>query len=124
MHNIEIFVESRYPVKRKRVRRVVEEVLRGSGIKSKTEVSVSIVGERKMAGLNRKYRGEEGATPVLAFSQGEGEDFPDTQGDVLSLGDVVISYPQAREIAKRDNELVGRVIEELVKHGVKQLCSI
>lgn len=129
-HKIVIFVESRYPADRKVIRETAWEVLTETGLKSQAELGVSIVGDRKMTQLNKKYRNKDGPTPVLAFPQiesasfAEASRFPTPSDDVLRLGDVVISYPQARGLAKENSKLIDDVISGLVQHGVRKLCSI
>jgi probable rRNA maturation factor len=123
MFKIDIFIESRYQADRKKIRESARETLKKAGLLSKVVVSIGIIGDRKMAGLNKKYRGKEGTTPVLAFSQKDSKSFP-SNDDVLHLGDVVISYPQAIGLAKQNNQLVDDVICELVEHGVGKLLSI
>lgn len=122
---IDVFVESCYPADRSIIRNAAREVLEENSVKSKTELGINIVGDRKMARLNKKYRGKEETTPVLAFSQMESAQafFPEAPDDVLRLGDVVISYRQARELAKERNKLVDEMICELVKHGTSKLLE-
>ena len=64
-----IFVESRYKVNRKRVRETVSKLLENQGVFSPVEVSIAIVGDRKMRSLSRKYKGEDKTRNILSFSQ-------------------------------------------------------
>lgn len=122
VYSIPIYVESRYKVDRKQLKRTVERVFKEKGIRGNTEVSIAIVGSRKMRELNNKYRNMDKATNVLSFSQIEGEAavFP---SDILFLGDVIVCYPIAVEDAARDNVLVDRKIAELVEHGLLHLLG-
>lgn len=125
MINVLIHKESRYPVSRVIIRQAVEEVMTEEKIKGKVEVSVSIVGDRKMRSLKKIYLGEKETTDVLSFSLGEGEGkFVEPPDGILRLGDVVVSYPQARENAAEENLLVDEEIKTLVKHGVRHLLGI
>jgi probable rRNA maturation factor len=119
---ISIYVESRYKVDRKRIKKSVEYVLEKKGIVGPVEVSVAIIGSRKMRTLNNTYRNMDKATNVLSFSQLEGEAsvMPNNK---LVLGDVIVCYPIAVEDAARDNVLVDRKISELVEHGVLHLLG-
>lgn len=118
-----IFVESRYKVNRKRIKASIAEVLYEQGIVTPTEVSVAIVGDRKMHAMNLKYRNLDKTTNVLSFPLSEGEKIPLPVG-TLRLGDVVISYPEViRESAAQDI-LVDDRIDELVKHGLLHLIGI
>ncbi len=120
--SIPIYIESRYKVDRKRIKQTVDHVLREKGIKGDTEVSIAIVGSRKMRELNNKYRNMDKATNVLSFSQIEGEATV-MPSDLLVLGDVIVCYPIAVEDAARDNMLVDRKISELVEHGLLHLLG-
>ena len=53
---VPIFVESRYKISRKKIRSLVENLLNMHGVAGKVEVSVAIVGDRKMRELSRKYK--------------------------------------------------------------------
>ena len=123
MINVLIYKESRYPVSRKAIREAVEETLAEQGIKSKTEVNVSIIGDRKMRDLNKKYAQKDETTDVLSFGL-EAGDFVNPPDNILHLGDVVISYPQAVKNAAENNVLVDEEIKTLVKHGVLHLLGI
>lgn len=123
MIRVLIQADSRYPVNRKRIRQKVKEVLKSKGIKDNAEISIMFVGDRKMKALNYKHLKREGTTDVLSFSLLEGEvAYP--QGDILRLGDIVISYPQARKQAGEYNVLVDEEIDRLVEHGLKHLLGI
>lgn len=83
------------------------------------ELSVLLVGDDRMAELNRNWRDRSGPTDVLAFAQREGP----ALGEEGLLGDVVICVPTAqRQAAERDQE-AGREIEELLVHGILHLLG-
>src|SRR3989304_10113423 len=125
MVDVLIHKESRYPVSRKAIREAVEKVLLKQGIKRKTEVSVSIVGDRKMRELKKKYAQKDETTDVLSFSLQEGSgNFVRLSDGTLRLGDVVISYPQTVKNAAENNVLVEEEIKTLVEHGLKHLLGI
>ena len=120
---VEIFVESRYQVNRKRIRTLAEDILDKKGVSGKVEISIAIVGDRKMRQLSKKYKGEDRTRNVLSFSQTEGEPTRN-QAEALILGDVVISYPQVIREASREEILVDDKIAELVEHGIMHLLGI
>jgi probable rRNA maturation factor len=121
--NVLIYVESRYKVSRKKIKSAVYQVCEENGVKSEIEVSIAIVGDRKMKVLNQKYRGKEGTTNVLSFPLSEGESTKLPSG-VARLGDVVISYPEVIREAARDEMLVDERVEELVRHGMLHLLGL
>lgn len=119
-----IFVESRYRVNRKRIKSALSKLLEEQGIKSPAEVSVAIVGDRKMKALSKKYKGEDKTRNVLSFSLNEGENLKTPPSNILRFGDIVISYPVAITEAARDEVLVDDKIEELVVHGMDHLLGL
>jgi len=96
--------------------------LKKNGIVGSVEVSIAVVGDRKMRAMNKKYRGMDRTTNVLSFSQVEGERTPLPDGE-LFLGDVIVSYPVVITEAARENMLIDDKINELVEHGVLHLLG-
>lgn len=125
MDNIKvlIFVESRYKVNRKRIKAKISEFLKKQEVNGPIEVSVAVVGDRKMRELSTKYKNEDKTRSVLAFSLAEGENSL-LPKDILRLGDVVISYPQVIREASEDEMLVDDKIDELLEHGLSHLLGI
>jgi len=121
---IPIFVESRYRVNRKRIKKAILEVLTEQEVKGQIEVSVAIVGDRKMRSLSKKYKGEDKTRNILSFSLSEGESTHLDNDDVLRLGDIVISYPQVIRDASEEEVLVDDKVDELAKHGMLHLLGI
>lgn len=119
---IPIFVESRYRVNRKKIKERVKGVIRQQGLMGAVEVSIAIVGNRKMQSLNKKYRNIDKPTNVLSFPQNEGP-YSVQPKDHLFLGDIIISYPVVIEEASRYNKLVDEWIAELVEHGLLHLLG-
>ena len=120
---IPIFVESRYRVNRKRIKKTIFKVLTEHEIKGSVEVSVAIVGDRKMRALSKKYKGEDKTRSILSFSLSEGESMY-LNNAVLRLGDIVISYPEVIREASEEEVLVDDKVDELIKHGMLHLLGI
>lgn len=119
-----IFVESRYSVSRKKIKATIARTLTQQNITSPVEVSVAIVGDRKMRILNKKYRNLDKTTNVLSFSQAEGELIPTPTSDKMRLGDIVLSYPMVINDASRDDMMVDDKVDELVAHGLLHLLGV
>lgn len=120
---VAIFVESRYQVNRKKIRTLAADLLDKKDVSGKVEISIAIVGDRKMRELSKKYKGEDKTRNVLSFSQTEGEP-THNQAEALILGDVIISYPQVIREASKEEVLVDDKIAELVEHGIMHLLGI
>ena len=119
---VKIFVESRYLVDRKRIKKTILDSLSENGVKSGGEISIAIVGDRKMKTLNKKYRNLDRTTNVLSFPLQEG-DKAAVPGNLLYLGDIVIAYPQVIREAAAEEVLVDDKIDELLVHSLQHLLG-
>jgi rRNA maturation RNase YbeY len=126
MHIIQIFVESRYKVNRKKIKQAITEVLAEHGIQTPVEIAVAVVGDRKMTHLNETYRQKQGTTNVLSFVASEGEKLPETELDDTRnrLGDIILSYPQVVRDSARDEMLVDDKVDELIRHSMLHLLGV
>ena len=121
--SILIYVESRYKVNRKRIKSAVRSVLEENSVSNPLEISIAIVGDRKMRKLNKQYRDKEGTTNILSFPLSEG-DPSHLPSDILRLGDIIISYPQVIREAAAQELLVDEHVEDLVRHGMLHLLGL
>lgn len=119
--------ESHFPVSREKIKAAVMQALVDK-IKSRCEVSISIIGDRRMQELNRHYRQIDSTTDVLSFPLSEstdrGQPFVEPPDKILRLGDILVSYPQAVAEAAQENKMVDDKIVELVLHGLNHLLGI
>ncbi|HVA96083.1 MAG TPA: rRNA maturation RNase YbeY [Candidatus Acidoferrales bacterium] len=118
-----IYVESRYKVNRKRIKSAVNFVLEDQNIQTPLEVSIAIVGDRKMRALNKKYRDKDKTTNILSFPLAEGEQTK-LPTDIMRLGDIIISYPEVIREAVEQEMLVDDRVDELVQHGMLHLLGL
>jgi rRNA maturation RNase YbeY len=118
-----IYVESRYKINRKKIKSAIASVLQENNVQSAIEVSIAIVGDRKMTKLNKQYRNKEGTTNILSFPLAEGEQTI-LPADVTRLGDIVISYPMVIKEAAKEEMLVDERVDELVRHGMLHLLGL
>lgn len=84
------------------------------------EVGCLLVTDHRIRALNRRYRGEDFPTDVLAFPQGEGGGPPGHPG---LLGDVVISVETAARQAARAGNSLEREAALLLIHGILHLLG-
>lgn len=122
-NNIFLYVESRYRVDRKRIKQTVLKTLKEHNVQGPVEVSIAIVGDRKMRALSKQYKGEDKTRNILSFSLAEGEPVI-MPTDILRLGDVVISYPYVIKEAAEYEMMVDDRVNELVEHGLLHLLGI
>lgn len=118
-----IYVESRYKVNRKLIKTAVADVLGENSVQSPVEVSIAIVGDRKMTALNKKYRNKEGTANILSFPLQEGEQ-TNLPSDVMRLGDIVISYPMVIKESAAQDMMVDERVDQLVRHGMLHLLGL
>lgn len=131
MLNIQIFTDTRYPVDRKLLRKSVEDTLKKHNINNTdVEVSIAVVGRRKMKDITSKYLGDGKMHEVLSFplvdisqtTSGE-HGFINPPDGVLRIGDVVLCFPEVVLAAARDNVLVNEEIYSLCGHGIDHLLG-
>jgi len=121
--HILLYVESRYKVNRKRIRKMVHSILQSHNVIGPVEVSLAFVGDRKMRELSKKYKGEDKTRNILSFSLHEGERVI-LPTDTLRLGDIVISYPVLIQESAKEDMLVDDRIDMLVEHGLLHLLGL
>ena len=97
------------------------------GKKAKIEFALHLIGDEKMAQLNGQYRQTMSTTDVLAFPVHENpwksrpqelQEMPPT-----SLGDVMISLPQAEKQSKEHNISLPQELAHLLVHGFLHLLG-
>lgn len=82
------------------------------------ELSILLVDDEEMTGINTEYRGKNRPTDVIAFAMGEGE-FGGLNSNIL--GDVVISLDTAKKQAMEGNIEVMDEVMFLLIHGILHL---
>ncbi len=83
------------------------------------DLTIALVDEARIQGLNRDFLGEDAPTDVLSFPADE----PDPETGCLYLGDVVISVGRAAEQARERGHTVEAEMQLLVVHGVLHLLG-
>ena len=82
------------------------------------ELGILFVGDQRMRGLNRRYRGKDRTTDVLAFPM---RGVPHSSSHLL--GDVVIAVPTAARQAKQGHRSLAEELTVLLVHGILHLCG-
>jgi len=101
----------------------VQYVLEDQNVQTPLEVSIAVVGDRKMKELNKKYRNKEGTANILEFPLNEGEQTK-LPNDIMRLGDIVISYPMVIKESAEQELLVDDRVDELIQHGMLHLLGL
>ena len=105
-------------IRESRFAELARKVMAAAG-ETASELSIELVGDRRMRALNFRYRQQDRTTDVLAFAMRESE------GPFSSplLGDVVISVPTARRQARAAGHSLNHELAVLLVHGVLHLCG-
>jgi probable rRNA maturation factor len=100
---------------RRRARRILAALDR-----DRAELSILLLDDAAIAGLNHVYRGRPRPTDVLAFSLLEGA-HADRRGDLL--GDVVIGIETAARQARARRRTLDDEVAKLLVHGALHLVG-
>lgn len=123
---IKVYVkkQSNYPVSVTKIRKKLKDLLVKKGIVSNAEVVVSIVGEKNMIDLSKKFLNDESLHNVLSFPEAEVKgEFLYPQDELIRLGEIVICYQKVVEEAKKEGKLIDNKVLELVEHGALHLLG-
>jgi rRNA maturation RNase YbeY len=112
----------RFPFDRARLERSAGAILVAVGEPS-AELSILFVGDQRMRGLNRRYRGKDRTTDVLAFAMREGSAPHASRHTPVMLGDVVIAVPEAARQAQQGSRSLDEELMVLLIHGILHLCG-
>ena len=108
----------------KLVRQAALAVLAHEEVTGQGELSVVITDDEEVHDLNRRFRGVDAPTDVLAFGTEEASTTFITAPDApFLLGDVIISCPRAQEQATEAGHSLAEEIQLLVVHGVLHLLG-
>jgi probable rRNA maturation factor len=106
---------------------IAQTVLTVEQVPMPYEVGLVFTDSETMRQLNRRYRGVDEPTDVLAFGmlpEREADDyFPVPPDGVARLGEVIISYPQAVEQATEQGHSTERELALLIVHGILHLLG-
>lgn len=107
------------------LRKVAEKVLEEESRKE-AELSVALISSERMRKLNRRYRGKNRATDVLAFPESKVllEKFKvGIAQKTENLGEIVICLGEVKENAKRFNSSFETELAYVLIHGILHLLG-
>ena len=100
-----------------RLDRLARAILSDVG-ETSAELGILFVGDQRMRVFNRRYRGKDRTTDVLAFAMREA---PHSSAHLL--GDVVIAVPTAARQARQGQRSLDEELTVLLVHGILHLCG-
>jgi probable rRNA maturation factor len=111
--------QRRIKIRLERLEGLARKALQALGL-TNAELSILIVNDSRMRGLNLMYRGKDRTTDVLAFSMKEGK-YSGINPDIL--GDIVISANTAKRQAEEKGHGLYDEIALLLIHGMLHLTG-
>jgi probable rRNA maturation factor len=125
MITVSVSKQSNYPVNVLVVKKKLAEFLAKNGIVSDAEVTVAIVGEKKMMDIGNKYLKDKKLHNVLSFVPNEVKGaFVYPPDGKIHLGEIIICYSVAVKEAVEENVLIDERVYELIEHGALHLLGI
>ena len=125
--NILIEEEFKGKITRTWLSEIARKVLVAEKTDDSVELGILLTNQQKIHELNRKYRNIDKATDVLSFfmipEKGLADAFVTPPDNIRHLGEVIISYPQAKIQAKERNHPIKQEITILIIHGVLHLLG-
>jgi probable rRNA maturation factor len=108
-------------------KKITRQVLKTEGVAPPYEVSLVFTDSETVRQLNRDYRGVDEPTDVLAFhmlpQKKNDSSFALPPDGITRLGEVIISYPQAKEQATEQGHSPEKELALLVIHGTLHLLG-
>jgi len=125
VHQVVVRIDDRYKSRAEPavLREAAEATLRQQRVEEPYDLTVVITGDQALRELNRRHRGLDASTDVLAFPNETKGPFVDAPAFPRYLGDVIISLPQAEAQALEAGNDLSAELQLLVVHGVLHLLG-
>jgi probable rRNA maturation factor len=125
LHTVEIQIDEQFQaqVQPDLLRQAVLATLIHQRVEEPCELAVVVAGDAVLRGLNRRHRGVDAPTDVLAFPDETRGPFVGAPGLPRYLGDVIISFRRAEAQAVGVGHDVQIELQLLVVHGVLHLLG-
>jgi probable rRNA maturation factor len=101
------------------IERAAQATIQHQEISTDSSLSIVVTDDPQLHLLNQQFVGVDAPTDVLSFPAGYMD--PDTNS--FYLGDILISYPRAREQAEQAGHSVDAELQLLVVHGILHLAG-
>ena len=125
IHQVVVRIDDRYKSRAEpaTLREAAEATLGQRRMEEPYDLTVVITGDQALRELNRRHRGLDASTDVLAFPNETKGPFVDAPAFPRYLGDVIISLPQAETQALEAGNDLSAELQLLVVHGVLHLLG-
>jgi probable rRNA maturation factor len=139
VRQVQIYNQHQFKCNSQQIKQHVEQLLAEYQV-DQVQVEISLVNLAEIKQLNQTEMGREGATDVLSFPQESNlqnlksqaqastqsqyaAQFPTPEGELQTLGDIVVSYPIAQQAAKRSGKSVTDQLCFYIEHGLLHLLG-
>ena len=99
------------PIDEESFKKTAKMILKGEN-KKEANLSIALVGQGRIRELNRRYRGKNRITDVLAFLNTD-----------MGLGEIVICLKEAKKNAKRYGLTFEKELSKVLIHGILHLLG-
>jgi probable rRNA maturation factor len=125
IHAVEVQIHEQFQaqVQREPLRQAALATLIHQRVQEPSEVAVVVTNDTVLHELNRRHRGIDAPTDVLAFPDETRGPFVAAPGLPRYLGDVIISFHRAEAQAAEIGHSVEAELQLLVVHGVLHLLG-
>jgi len=123
---IEINNLTTIPIDEDFLKKIASIVLKGEKIKKETELSLALIGSGRMRKINKRYRGKNRVTDVLAFPESKIllEKFRvGPAKKIQGLGEIVICLREVKKNAKRFDSTLEKELAKVLIHGILHLLG-
>jgi len=123
---IEINNLTTIPIDEDFLRKVIDKVLEGEKNKKEIELSLALIGPGRMRKINKRYRGKNRVTDVLAFPESKIllEKFRvGPAKKIQGLGEIVICLREVKKNAKRFDSTFEKELTKVLIHGILHLLG-
>jgi probable rRNA maturation factor len=102
------------------LKRIAKIVLEGEKEERK-EISIILIGRKRIKSLNKRYRDKDKETDVLSFKWDK--NFPSTPEDKLYLGEIAICQAIVKKNAVKNNSKFKEELAGVLTHGILHLIG-
>ncbi|MFA5188453.1 MAG: rRNA maturation RNase YbeY [Patescibacteria group bacterium] len=121
--NFYVQTKVKLPFKHSIVKQIISRSVKVLKVRYNFEITILLVGTKKITALNKKFRNKNKITDVLSFSQQEGKQFILPPQEKKYLGDLIICYPQIKKQAKFFSTSIQTEFSLILIHGFLHLLG-
>ena len=121
--NFYVQTKARLPFNRRSVNQIISGSAKILKVRQNFEITILLVGNKKIKALNKKFRKINKVTDVLSFGLQEDKSLVLPPEEKKYLGDIVICYPQIKKQAKKFSSSLREEFTLILIHGFLHLLG-